>query len=410
MAKPTLLGFDAFSKTLDDQKIKTSAGGIISIICFFSTFLLLWFEWGDYNTIVLRPELVVDRASNELLKINIDISFFEMPCDLFTLDVMDLTGDVQLDLLSSGFVKYRLDGNGNQIEHSETELGANILPFILGAKDDGYCGSCYGSINQDGNDGKPNNEKICCNDCSAVRYAYTQSAWKFVDGAGIEQCEREGYVQRINERLHEGCRVKGVAQINRIGGNIHFAPGASVTHRDRHIHDLSLFEKHADLFSMKHKINHFSFGDDTHELQHIFENDSHNHHTSHPLDDTEKNPSTKWLTYSYFSKVVNTRFEYLDGTKIETNEFSVTQHDKPMRGGRDENNPNVIHGNGGLPGIFFHFDVSPLKIINREAYKKSFGGFILSFCSAVAGLLSVGAILDRLAYSAKRFLKDKKKI
>lgn len=405
---PTLFNFDAFSKTLDDRKIKTGTGGLITIACIFTTFILLWNEYLDYNKIVLRPELVVDRDRNTKLPINIDITFPQMPCDLLSLDVMDLTGDVEFDLIQNGFTRIRLDQNGNEIEETEFTANQNKAANFVGMNNNGYCGPCYGSMNQEENNNKPDNEKTCCNTCDDVRVAYSLIGWKFFDGKDIEQCEREGYVDRINSRLGEGCRVKGVAEINRIGGNLHFAPGASISVGGRHVHDMSLFDKHGDKFSFQHTINHFSFGEDSHELEEKFSNDKHDHRTTHPLDNARANADSKYQMYSYFLKVVNTRFEYLTGEIIETNEFSASQHDRPLKGGREEDHPNMIHGRGGIPGLFFYFDISPLKIINREEYNKSFSAFILSLCSAVAGILTVGAILDKTIWSARRFIKEKK--
>lgn len=405
---PSLFSLDAFAKTLDDRKIKTSTGGIITIICCITTFILLNNEYQDYNRVVLRPELVVDRDRNSHLDINLDISFPKLPCDLISLDVMDLTGEVEFDLLKNGFTKTRLDTSGREIE--ETAFDANKQDKednTIGASN-GYCGPCYGAVNQNDNEGRPDAEKVCCNTCDSVRSAYAKVGWKFYDGKDVEQCEREGYVNRINARLDEGCRIRGTAEINRIGGNLHFAPGASISAGGRHVHDMSLFDKHQDKFSFAHTINHFSFGEDSHELSEIFDSDSHNHRTTHPLDSTSVDAKNKYEMYTYFLKVVNTRFEYIDGRTIETNEFSATQHNRPLKGGRDDDHPNTIHARGGIPGLFFYFDISPLKIINREEYNKSFSAFLLSLCSAIAGILTVGAILDRTIWSARRFIKDKK--
>ena len=407
---PSIFSFDAFAKTIDDRKIKTSTGGIITIVCIFTTIILLFNEYQDYNRIVLRPELVVDRDRDQKLQINLDISFPEMPCDLLSLDVMDLTGEIEFDLLKNGFTKIRLGGNYRNDEIEEIKFDANeiIDETNIGTLDDGFCGECYGSLNQQNNNEKPNNEKICCNSCNSVKVAYAKAGWKFFDGKDIKQCEQEGYVEKINERINEGCRVKGSAEINRIGGNLHFAPGASLLINGRHVHDMSLFDKHTDKFSFKHIINHFSFGEDSHELQEKFENDKHDHRTSHPLDNVHADAGNKYEMYTYYLKVVNTRFEYINGEVIETNEFSATKHNRPLRGGRDEIDKNTIHARGGLPGTFFYFDISPLKIINREDYNRSFSAFILSLCSAVAGILTVGSLLDRTIWSARRFIKDKK--
>ena len=53
-------------------------------------------------------------------------------------------------------------------------------------------------------------KQFCCNDCNTVRRAYAEKHWSFYDGENIEQCEKEGYVGRLRERINnnEGCRIK----------------------------------------------------------------------------------------------------------------------------------------------------------------------------------------------------------
>lgn len=409
MGRPSLFRFDAFAKTLDDARVKTTSGGILTLICMVTIFILLVNEYRDYRTIITRPELVVDRDHDKKLGLNLDITFPHMPCDLLTLDLMDITGDVQADILEGTFVKTRLDQSGKEIAGQEN-LAVNgneqFSKKSSGANADGYCGPCYGALDQSQND--KSDTKVCCNSCADVKAAYASVAWKFYDGEGIEQCEKEGYVSRIRSRFNEGCRVKGTAQLNRMGGNVHFAPGSSITMNDRHVHDLSLYDKQEGPFNFAHTVNHFSFGPDDHSAE--LHSKSHDYSTTHPLDGTVVDNSEKFHVYSYFLKVVNSRFEYLNGQILETNEFSVTEHDRPLRGGRDDDHPHTIHARGGLPGVFFYFDISPLKIINREAHKKTWSAFVLSVCSAIAGVLTVFTLLDRTIWTARKMLKEKKRI
>ncbi|OWB76216.1 hypothetical protein B5S32_g366 [[Candida] boidinii] len=411
MAKPRLLNFDAFSKTVEDAKIKTASGGIVTIICIITVIFLIFNEYVDYCKIIIRPELVIDRDINEKLEINLDISFPNLPCDLVTMDIMDITGDTQLDLLSSGFTKIRLDSNGKEIESEKLLVNQDVKEIAI-SNDPNYCGSCYGALDQTKNEEKQQNEKICCNTCESVKLAYANMAWKFFDGENIEQCEKEGYVTKVRERLDEGCRIKGTGLINRIGGNIHFAPGESSMIMDRHIHDLSLFDKHSDKFNFAHTINHFSFGKDPHDNSRINLHDNTidgSVTSTHPLDHKIAEGSNKYHIYTYFLKVISTRYEYLDSKDIlETNQFSATEHNRPIIGGRDEDHPNTIHARGGLPGVFFNFEISPLKIINREQYAKTWSAFILGVFAVVGGVLSVGALLDKTIWAADRIIRQKK--
>ena len=204
--KSTLLSIDAFSKTQEDVRIRTKSGAIITICCIVITLILLLNEYIQYTHIVSRPTLVIDRERNLKLELNLDITFPSIPCDLLNLDILDDSGELQLDLLQEGsFTKTRVDSNGNALDSMKFKLDDEVGEYP--PQDDNYCGSCYGALDQSNNDNLPKDEKVCCQDCEQVRNAYLTAGWAFFDGKKIEQCEREGYVARINSHLNEGCRA-----------------------------------------------------------------------------------------------------------------------------------------------------------------------------------------------------------
>lgn len=53
---------DAFTKTVEDARIRTTSGGIVTIVSLLVVFYLAWGEWADYRRIVIHPELVVDKG------------------------------------------------------------------------------------------------------------------------------------------------------------------------------------------------------------------------------------------------------------------------------------------------------------------------------------------------------------
>lgn len=399
-SRPKLISIDAFAKTVEDAKIKTASGGIITLVCVFIVLFLIRNEYNDYTLVITRPELVVDRDVNTKLDINLDISFPNIPCDVLTLDILDVSGDIQLDILKSGFQKYRmLPDSKDEILDDAPILNNDLSLYEMakGVDANGECGGCYGALPQ-------NDNEYCCNNCETVKLAYAERMWAFYDGENIDQCEREGYVSTLRERIenNEGCRVKGTAQINRISGNLHFAPGTSMTSPGRHVHDLSLYDKYPDKFNFDHVINHFSFGSDPH-------NNDVLQQSTHPLDNHQLILNEKLHVASYYLKVVATRFEYLNNlAPLETNQFSVISHHRPLQGGKDEDHQHTLHARGGLPGVFFHFDISPLKIINKEQFAKSWSGFVLGVISSIAGVLMVGAVLDRSVWAAEKAIKGKK--
>lgn len=53
---------DAFTKTVEDARIRTTSGGVVTITSLLVIFWLVWGEWADYRRVVVRPELVVDKG------------------------------------------------------------------------------------------------------------------------------------------------------------------------------------------------------------------------------------------------------------------------------------------------------------------------------------------------------------
>lgn len=410
-AKPRLLSLDAFAKTVEDAKVKTASGGLITMVCILVVMVLIRNEYYDYTSVVLRPHLVVDRDVNKQLDIRLDVTFPDVPCGVLSMDILDLTGDMHMNVIQSGFEVFRVLLLGEEIKddllilegsESVAEVCKGLTPQEK--SENKPCGSCYGALPQ-------GDSEYCCNTCESVRLAYATKKWGFYDGSDIAQCEAEGYVEKMKLRIenNEGCRVKGSAKVNRISGNLHFSPGTPFTESGRHAHDLSLWVKYKDKFTMRHKINHFSFGADPSSAMSV-SSDDENAPSTKPLDGYVFDQPRKSHVINYYLSVVATRVEFLDDVKpaIDTNQFSVVTHDRPIVGGRDEDHQNTLHAQGGVPGAFFHFEISPMKIINREEYAKTWSGFVLGVVSSIAGVLTVGAVLDRSVWAAEQVIRGKK--
>lgn len=55
----------------------------------------------------------------------------------------------------------------------------------------------------------------CCNTCEEVREAYRKKGWAFNNPEGIEQCDREGWTDKMMSQKNEGCQVLGYLQVNK---------------------------------------------------------------------------------------------------------------------------------------------------------------------------------------------------
>jgi hypothetical protein len=53
---------DAFTKTVDEARIRTTSGGVITITSLLVVLFLAWGEWADWRRVVIHPELIVDKG------------------------------------------------------------------------------------------------------------------------------------------------------------------------------------------------------------------------------------------------------------------------------------------------------------------------------------------------------------
>jgi hypothetical protein len=61
-AKSRFTRLDAFTKTVEDARIRTTSGGVVTIVSLIVVLYLAWAEWVDYRRIVIHPELIVDKG------------------------------------------------------------------------------------------------------------------------------------------------------------------------------------------------------------------------------------------------------------------------------------------------------------------------------------------------------------
>jgi hypothetical protein len=106
-AKSRFTRLDAFTKTVEDARVRTTSGGVVTIVSLLVVFWLTWGEWADYRRVAVRPELVVDKGRGERMEIALNVTFPRVPCELLTLDVMDVSGELQMGV-THGINKVRL--------------------------------------------------------------------------------------------------------------------------------------------------------------------------------------------------------------------------------------------------------------------------------------------------------------
>ncbi|KVI10936.1 endoplasmic reticulum-Golgi intermediate compartment protein 3-like [Cynara cardunculus var. scolymus] len=368
---------DAYPKINEDFYSRTLSGGVITLVSSIAMFLLFFSELGLYLHTVTETKLVVDTSRGEKLHINFDITFPAVSCTLLSLDAMDISGEQHLDIRHD-IVKKRIDSSGNVIEVRQEGIGGPQIDKPLqrhGGRlghNETYCGSCFGAEASDDE---------CCNSCEEVREAYRRKGWGLTNPDLIDQCKREGFAQKIKDEEGEGCNIYGSLEVNKVAGNFHFVK--SFHQSSIHIPDLMAFQE--DSYNISHKINKLAFGDYYPGIV-------------NPLDGVHWFQETPNGMYQYFIKVVPTIYTNIRGYKIQSNQFSVTEHYKSREMGQRS-----------LPGVFFFYDLSPIKVTFTETHA-SFLHFMTNVCAIVGGIFTVAGIVDSFIYHGHKALRKKMEI
>jgi hypothetical protein len=84
----------------------------VSVSALVLILLLFFSELSLYLRTETRDHLLVDVSRGEKLRINFDITFPHIPCNLLSVDAMDVSGSHQLD------VSHHIVCDGEQIRHS----------------------------------------------------------------------------------------------------------------------------------------------------------------------------------------------------------------------------------------------------------------------------------------------------
>lgn len=101
--------------------------------------------------------------------------------------------------------------------------------------------------------------------------------------------------------------------------------------------------------------------------------------------------------FQYHIKIVPTAYVNLDGSIIQSNQFSVTKHKKVV---------SILSGESGMPGAFFQYELSPLMVKYTER-RQSFGHFITNVCAIIGGVYTVAGLIDSFLYHSIKVIQKK---
>jgi hypothetical protein len=86
-------------------------------------------------------------------------------------------------------------------------------------------------------------------------------------------------------------------------------------------------------------------------------------------------------------------YQYLDGTTRSAFQFSVTEHMRKL----DPRSASFDAATGLLPGVFFNYELSPIRVRIQEE-RKSFGHFLTSVFAIIGGVFVVMGMIDSLLH------------
>ncbi len=356
--------FDILRKVDTENQIRTKSGASISLFTLIIIGLLTLSELWDGFSVKVDHSMSVDTERNQLLDVYFNITFPKVPCFLLSLDVLDNTGD-HTEAISENVEKTRLTEKGDVITIQKTSI-----------KENKECGDCFGAATD---------KHKCCNNCEQLKNAYIAQGWAIEKILATKQCANENMEELVKTQSFEGCNMAGVFSIHKIQGNFHFAAGQSFQMGGAHVHALLPYSKRD--YDFTHQIHFLSFG------PRVAPSPLDSSYMTHPP--SQVSTSTN---FKYFIKVISTKYQFLNNTKLNTNQFSVTHHYRDVG--------STAGQATGLPGVFFDFDISPIQIHYRE-YKASWIEMLINICAIVGGIFTVAGLIDGFVFYTEKRIKEK---
>jgi hypothetical protein len=222
-SKSSLSKYDAFPSLPSSFEVRTSTGGLLSLVTLFLLTFLCYNEAVVNFTSTVHTSTYANSTLEDSIEVEFDVTFPLISCDLLYVDASDSSNQPQSLHLSRQHHVYkrRLNALGRPIGgRKKHKLGGTItdeggvaehVGYVAGEataadtggeeegeeEEDAECGSCYGA----GADGE------CCDTCEDVRRAYRTKGWTFrPDDESIVQCVKQREQAKANHD-GEGCNV-----------------------------------------------------------------------------------------------------------------------------------------------------------------------------------------------------------
>lgn len=379
--------FDYHTSVANEFKVQTGYGAALSVVTILAIIYLITTELHYNLTPTQRERVHVNSTTPDGVEMEFDVTLPSVPCALLTVDAQDPQGQaMNLHIDKTHRIwKHRIGKDGRTIgRKSRFEMGNTLISekhVEDMAKEKGIefvdidddfqvteeeCGSCYGA----------EEEGECCNTCDDVKRAYQRKGWVLDKLSSIKQCKNE---KRGSDEQGEGCNVHGIVALSEGGGNLHLAPGHELENVGKTFTSLAdLIATAFDTFNVSHTVNKLRFGQD-------YPGDVNQ------LDGEKRMVHDAYGMYQYYIQIVPTLYKFLNGTTIQTSQYSVTEHMRHVTPGSDR----------GLPGVYFFYEVSALHVEIEEELL-GYSRFLTSVAAVVGGFVSVMKMADAFVFSRTR--------
>jgi len=348
---------DANPKLKEDYATGESLmGAIITLACGVLCLFLFFSEYFAYRRSSIVSELRVDKvginkqvANADRMKINIDITFHSMACDLIALDTSDKAGEQHYDVHDGHIKKRRLDRNGNILSNDFFTEPPNKRKEIDTAV-------------------KMLNESETLTQIQEKKPAQMQVFGSL--GDILKEYFPNGIEAAFENKDQEGCEVKGYLEVNRIPGSFVISPGRSLSL------GLQMVKLNVKTnLNLTHTIHRLSFGESFPGLV-------------SPLDGTQRSIPANSVQQYFLTVVPTTYTPFASGVQISTNQYSVTESYSQAK----TNSLGMTASK--QAGVYFEYDLSAIRVDFKET-KTSFGAFLVGICVIIGGVVTIAGWVQR---------------
>ena len=225
--------------------------------------LLLFNEYWNYKSYNMSTIMYVDKnRGSDNVKVNIDVDFYNLPCDLLSIEIKNNLG-LNVQKIEGNLTKYTLN--------SKHEIIGN-KPYIL------------------------------------------ESLGKFGhDHDHIAQPDYESVKTQIKN--NEGCKLRGDFLIDAVPGTFLISSKAFGITIER------LMREGLNKINVQHNINDLYFGNNIHIFQLFPFSDSFS--LMHSLKNKKRINDKLPMAYQYYLKIVPTKYQYITGTSLYSYQYTV---------------------------------------------------------------------------------------